>query len=315
MFFVSSWLAFLFQRKPCSSERRYEERPPVGIDPHFAVAVGAKDRGARRSVAFQDLGSTVLCCTPSYALHLAEAIEDAGLATETLRLRVGFFGAEPWTEAMRTAIQNRLRLMALNVYGLSEITGPGVAVECPERRGMHVAEDHFLPEIVDPKSLEPLPPGATGELVLTTLSKQGMPLLRYRTRDLTALDTTPCRCGRTLVRLGRIMGRSDDMLIIRGVNVYPSQVEHALLQVPELAPHYVLVVRREHALDTLEVQVESQPGAVLAGEAAGALAARVRRRLAEALGVSVEVGIVAPKTIERSVGKAKRVLDLRGQSA
>jgi phenylacetate-CoA ligase len=269
----------------------------------------------RQLVAFQDLGSTVLCCTPSYALHLAEAIEDAGLAMETLRLRVGFFGAEPWTEAMRTAIQNRLRLMALNVYGLSEITGPGVAVECPERQGMHVAEDHFLPEIVDPKSLEPLPPGATGELVLTTLSKQGMPLLRYRTRDLTALDTTPCRCGRTLVRLRRIMGRSDDMLIIRGVNVYPSQVEHALLQVPELAPHYVLVVRREHALDTLEVQVESQPGAVLAGEAAGALAARVRRRLAEALGVSVEVGIVAPKTIERSVGKAKRVLDLRGQSA
>ena len=268
----------------------------------------------RQLVAFQDLGSTVLCCTPSYGLHLAEAIEDAGLATETLRLRVGFFGAEPWTEAMRTAIQNRLRLMALNVYGLSEITGPGVAIECPERQGMHVAEDHFLPEIVDPKSLEPLPPGATGELVLTTLSKQGMPLLRYRTRDLTALDTTPCRCGRTLVRLGRIMGRSDDMLIIRGVNVYPSQVEHALLQVPELAPHYVLVVRREHALDTLEVQVESQPGAVPAGEAAGALAARVRRRLAEALGVSVEVGIVAPKTIERSVGKAKRVLDLRGQS-
>ena len=269
----------------------------------------------RQLVAFQDLGSTVLCCTPSYALHLAEAIEDAGVAVETLRLRVGFFGAEPWTEAMRAAIQKRLRLMALNVYGLSEITGPGVAVECPERRGMHVAEDHFLPEIVDPKSLEPLPPGATGELVLTTLSKQGMPLLRYRTRDLTALDTTPCRCGRTLVRLGRIMGRSDDMLIIRGVNVYPSQVEHALLQVPELAPHYVLVVRREHALDTLEVQVESQPGAVLAGEAAGTLAARVRRRLAEALGVAVEVGIVAPKTIERSVGKAKRVLDLRGQSA
>jgi phenylacetate-CoA ligase len=269
----------------------------------------------RQLVAFQDLGSTVLCCTPSYALHLAEAIEEAGLAMETLRLRVGFFGAEPWTEAMRTAIEKRLRLMALNIYGLSEITGPGVAVECVERQGMHIAEDHFLPEIVDPKSLEPRPPGTTGELVLTTLSKQGMPLLRYRTRDLTTIDPAPCRCGRTLVRLGRIVARSDDMLIIRGVNVYPSQVEHALLQVPELAPHYVLVVRREHALDTLEVQVESQPGAVAAGEAAaGALAARVRRRLAEALGVSVEVGIVAPKTIERSVGKAKRVLDLRGQS-
>jgi len=269
----------------------------------------------RQLVAFQDLGSTVLCCTPSYALHLAEAIEEAGVAMDTLRLRVGFFGAEPWTEAMRTAIEKRLRLMALNIYGLSEITGPGVAVECAERQGMHIAEDHFLPEIVDPKTLEPVPPGTTGELVLTTLSKEGMPLLRYRTRDLTTLDPAPCRCGRTLVRLGRIMARSDDMLIIRGVNVYPSQVEHALLQVPELAPHYVLVVRREHALDTLEVQVESQPGAVPAGEAAaGALAARVRRRLAEALGVSVEVGIVAPKTIERSVGKAKRVLDLRGQS-
>ena len=269
----------------------------------------------RQLVAFQDLGSTVLCCTPSYALHLAEAIEEAGVAMDTLRLRVGFFGAEPWTEAMRTAIEKRLRLMALNIYGLSEITGPGVAVECAERQGMHIAEDHFLPEIVDPKTLEPVPPGTTGELVLTTLSKEGMPLLRYRTRDLTTLDPAPCRCGRTLVRLGRIMARSDDMLIIRGVNVYPSQVEHALLQVPELAPHYVLVVRREHALDTLEVQVESQPGAVPAGEAAGgALAARVRRRLAETLGVSVEVGIVAPKTIERSVGKAKRVLDLRGQS-
>jgi phenylacetate-CoA ligase len=268
----------------------------------------------RQLVAFQDLGSTVLCCTPSYALHLAEAIEEAGVAMDTLRLRVGFFGAEPWTEAMRTAIEKRLRLMALNIYGLSEITGPGVAVECPERQGMHIAEDHFLPEIVDPKTLEPAPPGTTGELVLTTLSKEGMPLLRYRTRDLTTLDPAPCRCGRTLVRLGRIMARSDDMLIIRGVNVYPSQVEHALLQVPELAPHYVLVVRREHALDTLEVQVESQPGAVPAGEtAAGALAARVRRRLAEALGVSVEVGIVAPKTIERSVGKAKRVLDLRSR--
>jgi phenylacetate-CoA ligase len=228
---------------------------------------------------------------------------------------VGFFGAEPWTEAMRSAIEKRLRLMALNIYGLSEITGPGVAVECPERQGMHVAEDHFLPEVVDPKTLERVPPGTRGELVLTTLSKQAMPLLRYRTRDLTTLDPTPCRCGRTLVRIGRIMARSDDMLIIRGVNVYPSQVEHALLQVPELAPHYLLVVRREHTLDTLEVQVEGQPGVLPPGEAAaGALAARVRRKLLEALGVSAEVSIVAPKAIERSAGKAKRVLDLRGQS-
>jgi phenylacetate-CoA ligase len=266
----------------------------------------------RQLLALQDLGSTVLCCTPSYALHLAEAIEEAGLRPGDLRLRVGFFGAEPWTEAMRTAIQTRLRVMALNVYGLSEITGPGVAVECPERDGMHVAEDHFFPEVVDPDTLEPVPPGTTGELVLTTLSKQGMPLVRYRTRDLTTLDPTPCRCGRALVRIGRIMARSDDMLIIRGVNVYPSQVEHALLQVPELAPHYLLVVRREHALDTLEVQVEGQPAAMAGGEGAlGTLAARVRRRLLDALGLTAEVRIVAPKTIERSAGKAKRVLDLR----
>jgi phenylacetate-CoA ligase len=266
----------------------------------------------RQILALKDLGSTVLCCTPSYALHLAEAIEEVGLPAEDVRLRVGFFGAEPWTEAMRSAIESRLRLMALNVYGLSEITGPGVAVECAERAGMHVAEDHFLPEVVDPSTLEPVPPGTTGELVLTTLSKEGMPLIRYRTRDLTALDPTPCRCGRTLVRLGRIMARSDDMLIIRGVNVYPSQVEHALLQVPELAPHYLLVVRREQSLDTLEVQVEGQPAAMTAGEAGvAALAARVRHRLLDALGVSAEIRIVAPKTIERSVGKAKRVLDLR----
>jgi phenylacetate-CoA ligase len=268
----------------------------------------------RQLVALQDFGSTVLCCTPSYALHLAEAIEEAGLRRSDLRLRVGFFGAEPWTEAMRDAIESRLGLMALNIYGLSEVIGPGVAVECPERRGMHVAEDHFLPEVVDPVTLEPVPPGTTGELVLTTLTKTGMPVLRYRTRDLTALDPAPCRCGRTLVRIGRIVGRSDDMLIIRGVNVYPSQVEHALLQVPELAPHYLLVVRREHTLDTLEVRVEGQPGVMTGGEAlVDALAARARRRLFEILGVSAEVSVVAPKTIERSVGKAKRVLDLRGQ--
>jgi phenylacetate-CoA ligase len=266
----------------------------------------------RQLLALRDLASTVLCCTPSYALHLAEAIEEAGLRRADLRLRVGFFGAEPWTEAMRDAIQSRLSLMALNIYGLSEVTGPGVAVECAERRGMHVAEDHFLPEVVDPDTLEPVPAGTTGELVFTTLTKQGMPLIRYRTRDLTTLDPTPCPCGRTLVRIGRVMGRSDDMLIIRGVNVYPSQVEHALLQVPELAPHYLLVVRRDQTLDTLEVQVEAQPGSPASGESAvAALATRVRRRLLEALGVSAEVSIVAPKTIERSAGKAKRVLDLR----
>jgi phenylacetate-CoA ligase len=263
----------------------------------------------RQLMAFTDFGSTVLCCTPSYALHLAEALEEAGLGPKDVRLRVGFFGAEPWTEAMRQEIEARLNLMALNIYGLSEVIGPGVSVECPERRGMHVAEDHFLPEVLDPVTLEPVPPGTVGELVLTTLTKEALPLIRYRTRDLTTLDPTPCACGRTLVRIGRIVGRTDDMLIVRGVNVYPSQIEHALLGVPELAPHYLLVLRRESALDTLEVRVEPRPDAA-AGDLA-ALAARARRRIHEVVGLHAEVTVVPPKSLERSVGKARRVLDLR----
>ena len=266
----------------------------------------------RQLTGFSDLGATVLCCTPSYALHLAEAIGEAGIAAKDLRLRVGFFGAEPWTEGMRDAIESSLDLMALNIYGLSEVIGPGVSVECPERRGMHVAEDHFLPEIVDPTTLEPLPPGAVGELVFTTLTKEALPVLRYRTRDLTAIDPAPCRCGRTLVRLQRITGRTDDMLIVRGVNVYPSQIEHALMQVPSVAPHYLLVLRRESALDTLEVRVETAADVVEAGgEATRALAAQVRRRIHEVVGITVEVAVVPPKTIERSAGKARRVQDLR----
>jgi len=267
----------------------------------------------RQLMALQDFGSTVLCCTPSYSLHLAEALEEAGLGPKDLRLRVGFFGAEPWTEGMRAAIEARLDIMALNIYGLSEVIGPGVSVECPERRGMHLAEDHFLPEVVDPVTLEPLPPGATGELVLTTLTKEALPLLRYRTRDLTSLDPTPCACGRTLVRIARIMARTDDMLIIRGVNVYPSQIEHALMQLEELSPHYLLVVRREGALDTLEVRVEARPEVMTAGEPARRAAEiQARRRIHEVVGITADVTVVPPKTIERSVGKAKRVLDLRG---
>jgi phenylacetate-CoA ligase len=265
----------------------------------------------RQLTALQDFGSTVLCCTPSYALHLAEAVEEAGLLGR-LKLRVGFFGAEPWTDAMRDAIEKRLNIIALNIYGLSEVIGPGVSVECLERRGMHVAADHFLPEIVDPRTLEPVAPGATGELVLTTLTKEALPLLRYRTRDLTTLDAEPCRCGRTLARIGRITGRTDDMLIIRGVNVYPSQIEHALLQVPDVEPHYLLVLRRDSTLDTLEVQVEARATVVGAGrDALAALGTIVRRKIYEAIGLTAEVSVVPPKTIERSVGKAKRVLDLR----
>jgi phenylacetate-CoA ligase len=266
----------------------------------------------RQLMALRDLGATVLCCTPSYALHLAEAIEEAGLKPKDLKLRVGFFGAEPWTEAMRDALQTRLSIMAINIYGLSEVIGPGVSVECPERQGMHVAEDHFLPEIVDPATLTPVPEGTVGELVFTTLTKEALSVLRYRTRDLTSMTTAPCRCGRTLARIGRIMGRTDDMLIIRGVNVYPSQVEHALLQVADVDPHYLLVVRRDSALDTLEVRVEARAAVAEAGaDAMRALGGVVRRKIFETIGITAEVSIVPPKTVERSAGKAQRVLDLR----
>ena len=269
----------------------------------------------RQLVAFQDLGSTVLCCTPSYALHLAEAIEEAGLSVEALRLRVGFFGAEPWTEAMRTAIEQRLRLMALNIYGLSEITGPGVAVECPERQGMHVAEDHFLPEVVDPETLEPVPPGTTGELVLTTLSKQGMPLLRYRTRDLTSLDPAPvplrAHAGPARAHHGAVRRHADHprrqrVPLAGGARAAPGAGARAALSPGGAA--------RAHPRHPRGAGGRASRGRRRRGRARlGALAARVRRRLVESLGVSVEVSIVAPKTIERSAGKAKRVLDLRGQ--
>ncbi|MDP2626176.1 MAG: phenylacetate--CoA ligase [Candidatus Rokubacteria bacterium] len=266
----------------------------------------------RQLMALKDFGSTVLCCTPSYGLYLAEALEEAGIAPKDLKLRVGFFGAEPWSEGMRDALEARLNILALNIYGLSEVIGPGVSVECPEKQGMHVAEDHFLPEVLDPVTFEPVPPGVTGELVFTTLTKEALPLLRYRTRDLTTLTTEPCPCGRTLSRIGRITGRTDDMLILRGVNVYPSQIEHALLQVPDLEPHYLLVLRRDTALDTLEVRVEARSNVAEAGkEALAALGAVARRKIYEVIGVTVEVTVVPPKTIERSAGKAQRVLDLR----
>jgi phenylacetate-CoA ligase len=265
----------------------------------------------RQLMAFTDLGATVLCATPSYAIYLAEAVEDAGIDPASLRLRVGFFGAEPWTDGMRQTLEDRLRLMALNIYGLSEVIGPGVSVECPERRGMHVAEDHFLPEIVDPVTLQPRPPGETGELVLTTLTKEALPVVRYRTRDLTYIDPTPCACGRTSVRIGRITGRTDDMLIIRGVNVFPSQIEHALMQMADVAPHYLLVLRREGALDTVEIRVEA--AAAADEDTRSRLAVRVRHRIHETIGLSAEISVLPPRALERSTGKARRVQDLRGQ--
>jgi phenylacetate-CoA ligase len=253
----------------------------------------------RQLLALRDFGATVLCCTPSYSLHLAEALGAAGIPPGALRLRVGFFGAEPWTEEMRGAIEARLGLTAFNVYGLSEIMGPGVSVECEEHQGMHVHADHVLPEVVDPATLEPVPPGVTGELV-------------YRTRDLTALDPEPCRCGRTFARIGRITGRTDDMLIVRGVNLFPSQIEQVLLAVPRVEPHYLLVLRREGALDALEIRVEAHPDVVVAGEeAVRRLADLVQRRVREAIGIAVGVTVVPPGSLERSPGKARRIHDLR----
>jgi len=229
------------------------------------------------------------------------------------RLRVGIFGAEPWTEGMRQEIEKRLSLDALDIYGLSEVLGPGVAIECLEAKaGLHIFEDHFLPEVINPVTLERLAPGETGELVITTLTKEAFPLLRYRTRDLTSLDYAPCICGRTLARISRFQGRSDDMLIIRGVNVFPSQIESVLMETPGLAPHYQLIVDREGQLDTLEVQVEVDE-ATFSDEVKQlqALAQSIQRKIKDYFTVSVKVKLVEPQTIPRSEGKAKRVIDKR----
>jgi phenylacetate-CoA ligase len=267
----------------------------------------------RQIMLLQDFGPTVLVCTPSFALYLAEVGQEMGVDFKTLKLRVGIFGAEPWTEAMRVEIENRLNLDAVDIYGLSEIIGPGVSIECIEAKaGLHLFEDHFLPEIIDPLSLEALPPGEMGELVLTTLTKEAVPLLRYRTRDVTSLNYAPCKCGRTLLRMHRLMGRSDDMLIIRGVNVFPSQIETILMETPGVAPHYQLIVDREGQLDTLEVQVEVDE-ATFSDEVKKlqALAQNIQRQIKDYLTVSVKVRLVEPRTITRSEGKAVRVIDKR----
>jgi phenylacetate-CoA ligase len=216
----------------------------------------------RQIQIMHDFGSTALACTPSYALFLAEAIRESGLPRNEFKLRVGTFGAEPWTENMRREIEEKLRIKAIDIFGLSEIIGPGVASECTCQNGLHINEDHFIPEIIHPETLEVLPEGEEGELVFTTVTKEGMPLLRYRTRDLSSLDYSPCRCGRTLVRMKKCTGRSDDMLIIRGVNLFPSQIENVLLELKETSPHYLLVVDRVNNLDTLELQVEVEDGFV-----------------------------------------------------
>ena len=264
----------------------------------------------RQIMLMLDLGTEVLKSTPSYALNIASTMEETGVVISDLRLKIGLFGAEPWTEGMRQEIERRLHIRAINDYGLSEIIGPGVAAECSEvRDGMHIQEDHFLPEIVDPATGAPLPVGARGELVLTTLTKEALPLVRYRTGDLSSLDYSACACGRTLVRMSAVVGRIDDMLIIRGVNLYPSEVERVLLGLGGLSPHYQLVVDRPSALDELSVMCEPASSEVDIDR--DSLRNRAAHALYEATGLAVRVNLVAPGTVPRSEGKAVRVVDNR----
>ena len=263
---------------------------------------------ARQATLLRDLEAQVLCCTPSYALHIAQGLREAGIEPDQLKLEVGIFGAEPWTEGMRERLESELGLTALNVYGLSEIVGPGVSAECPEGRdGLHVQEDHFLVEVIDPDSGERVEDGTDGELVFTTLTKEALPLLRYRTGDIASMTRERCVCGRTFARMSAIRGRRDDMLIIRGVNLYPSQIEHVLLAQPGVAPHYQLVVERPETLD--EVTVWCEP--VEAGTNPIALATTIQQAIRERIGVTVTVHVKAPGEIPRSEGKAVRVIDRR----
>ncbi|SBV94412.1 phenylacetyl-CoA ligase [uncultured delta proteobacterium] len=278
------------------------------------VSGGATKRQAQ---LLRDFGATAVCCTPSYILFLYEAAEEMGINVKELPLRVGIFGAEPWTEEMRQDIENKLGIDALNIYGLSEVMGPGISMECLEAKcGMHIWEDHFLPEIIDPVSGKVKGPGETGELVLTTLTKEGIPLVRYRTRDITSLDYTPCACGRTHVRMGRILGRSDDMLIIRGVNVFPQQIEGLLLEMEGVSPHYQIEVRREDSLDVMEVKVEFSEEMFASDEVRHIQKreADIQKAIKDFLGVTAKVRMVEPKSLARYEGKSSRVTDLRGQS-
>ncbi|MGE5495495.1 MAG: phenylacetate--CoA ligase family protein [Burkholderiales bacterium] len=290
-----------------------------GLGAHYgAEALGAitvpisGGNTQRQIMLMQDFGTTILACTPSYALYMAETMEEMGIDRKALKLEAGIFGAEPWTEAMRSEIEKRLGILAIDIYGLSEIMGPGVAADCECKQGLHIAEDFFLPEIIDPDTLEPLPYGEKGELVITTIDKDGIPLIRYRTRDITALHPEKCGCGRTMVRMEKVMGRTDDMLIIRGVNVFPSQIESVLVEIAEASPNYQIIVDRVDNFDTLEVQVEVSPE-FFSDEVRKleALSEKIRTAIHNVLNISVKVTLVEPKSIERSMGKAKRVIDKR----
>ncbi len=278
-----------------------------------AVVIPVSGGNTKRQLQLmEDFGSTVLACTPSYALYLAEAIEESNIKLKNLKLKVGIFGAEPWTENMRKEIEEKLKIKAIDIYGLSEVIGPGVASECEFQDGLHISEDHFIPEIIDPGTLEVLPEGSSGELVFTTVSKEGLPLIRYRTRDLTRLNYLECECGRTLVRMDKCTGRSDDMLIIRGVNLFPSQVESVLLEIAETKPHYRIVVDRINNLDILQIEVEVEEKFFLDRiSQLQSIRDKIQAALQSYLGLSVDVRLVEPKTITRSEGKSIRVIDHR----
>lgn len=290
-----------------------------GLGVHYGVenlgatvipaSTGNTEKHAR---LIHDLAITGVACTPSYALHLAETIEKMGYNKDELRLRIGAFGAEPWTENMRKEIESRLGLKAYNIYGLSEIMGPGVSYECEAQCGSHINEDHFLPELIDPKTLQPVAEGQVGEMVFTTLTKEGMPLLRYRTRDLSTFDSSPCECGRTFVRMGRILGRSDDMLIVRGINVFPSQIESVILSLPEFEPQYVITVDRKDNLDTIQVQVEVRPAFFTDDvKTIESLQKKLSDKIRSVISISASVRVMFPGAIERSVGKGNHVIDNR----
>ncbi|MHB1293904.1 MAG: phenylacetate--CoA ligase family protein [Anaerolineae bacterium] len=291
-----------------------------GLGAHYgaervgATVVPMSGGGTHRQIMLmQDFKATALCCTPSYALYLAESAREIGADLRDTSLRVGFFGAEPWSEQMRQQIEERLDIMAIDIYGLSEVIGPGVSSECEHRCGLHIAEDHFYPEIIDPNTGAVLPYGQYGELAFTSLTKEALPVLRYRTGDISRLTLEPCACGRTTVRMDKISGRTDDMIIVRGVNVFPSQIESMLLRVEGTEPHYLILVDREGgSMDSLEIWVEVSEG--IFSDELGALAGLQRRAEAEihdALGISARVKLVEPHRIERSTGKAKRVIDRR----
>jgi phenylacetate-CoA ligase len=291
-----------------------------GLGAHY----GAENLGAtvipvsggntkRQIMLMQDFGSTVLLCTPSYALNLAEVIAEMGIDPKSLKLKVGIFGAEPWSVNMKEEIEKKLNIDAIDIYGLSEVMGPGVSCECIEgKNGLHIFEDHFIPEIINPDTGESLPVGEMGELVFTTITKEAFPVIRYRTKDLTKLSSEPCACGRTFHRMQRITGRTDDMLIIRGVNVFPSQIEHVLMSVEGVEPHYQLLVNRKGALDTLEAQVEVSED-IFSDEikVLEKLAKSIEKEIKDLLGITCKIKLVEPKTIQRSEGKAKRVIDNR----